>query len=621
MHKLLQFIVCVLLAAAVTAASAAGTPWTSKRFVYRADGKRIAEVFQDFAASQSLPVVVDANVEGTVNGEFNTKPEAFLDAMSKTHGLVWYFDGVTLFVYPSRVMASRVFRMRGYSGTQVRQMLLSLGLGDARFPLRFNEAEQTLLAYGPPRHIELVQTVIDTLDGGARDQVGKSIQVFPLKHAVAGDRFSGRTRVPGLASILNSVFSGEKLDSGVEALRAHASAALGTPDKARTAALAFGLGTDKPAAKDGVRDGTGRLLSPETATPAVDNERPHFQAEEATNSIIVRGTPERMKQYESLIRQLDIPQDLVEIEATIIDISSDAFDSLGIEWEFSRNGNRELTVSPGTYSSAGLNNVMSGANITTLISDAGRALLSRIRALEGGGKARIVARPKVLGSVNRLASMIDKRVASVRVAGNLDVNLFSIEAGTTVQVVPQIVTHPDRRDVRLSLFIEDGSFEGAVVDSVPIVKRTEIRTEATVREGESLLIGGISVESDSKGRAGLPGLSKIPLLGALFRHDEVKTFRSERLFLITPKVVELNRPRAEVAPPVPAMPAASEQPASAQPAPAPASAQPAPPQADPAAPSAEPSAPLTPAEPAPPQANPAAPSAEPSAPPASTPSN
>ena len=40
----------------------------------------------------------------------------------------------------------------------------ALGLGDSRFPLRFNEAEQTLLAYGPPRHIELVQTVIDTLE-------------------------------------------------------------------------------------------------------------------------------------------------------------------------------------------------------------------------------------------------------------------------------------------------------------------------------------------------------------------------------------------------------------------------------------------------------------------------
>jgi type III secretion protein C len=126
---------------------------------------------------------------------------------------------------------------------------------------------------------------------------------------------------------------------------------------------------------------------------------------------------------------------------------------------------------------------------------------------------------------------------------------------------------------------------------VPIVTRTEIRTEATVREGESLLIGGISVESDSRGRSGLPGLSRIPVLGALFRHDEVKTSRSERLFLITPKVVTLDRTRAQAAP-APAAPAAQPDTAPATP-PEPAGAEP----ATPATP-ATPAAPSTPAAPA-----------------------
>jgi type III secretion protein C len=542
MRRLLsRIIACVVLAFTVGTCLAADSPWTHKRFVYRADGKRLSEVFQDFAASQGLPVVVDASVEGTVNGQFNAKPEQFLDATAKTYGLVWYFDGVTLFIYPSRTMASRVYRMRGYTSEQVRQMLQSLGLGDARFPLRFNEAEQTLLAYGPPRHLELVQTVIDALDGSARDQVGKSIKVFQLKHAAASDVVSGGTRIPGLASVLNKVFSGRDGQNFGDELKQQVNDAAERAEKLRSAALNFSLlGAGDKASKDGVRDAGGRQLAPESQTAEVDRERPYFQAEESTNSIIVRGTPERMPQYEALIRQLDVPQDMVEIEASIIDVNTDAFDSLGISWDFTRNGNR-VTVSPGTYSSDGLNESMVGNNITTVVGDAGRQLLSRIRALEGGGKARVVARPKVLGADNRQATMVDKRVASVRVAGNLDANLFTIEAGTTVQVVPHIVNLSDRRDLRLTLYIEDGSFEGAVVDSVPIIKRTQIRTEATIREGESLLVGGISVESDSHGRSGLPGLSRIPLLGALFRHDEVKTFRSERLFLITPKIVALDR--------------------------------------------------------------------------------
>jgi type III secretion protein C len=558
-----------IIAASVLAV--AGTPdaqaWSDKKFVYRADGKRLAEVLQDFAASQSVPVVIDAGVEGAVNAEFNSKPEDFLGALSKSYGLIWYFDGVTLFVYPSRMMASRVFRMRGYDREQVKQMLNSLGLGDSRFPLRFNEAEQTLLAYGPPRHIELVQTVIDTLDGGARDKVGKSIQIFPLKYATAADRNFGKTHIAGLANTLNGIFGGgADRDVGSVGMAAAAQdSVVGSVDKRRAAELTFGM--KPPAAdsnaggrKDGVRDAAGRLLAGEQAGRA-EAEQPYFQADEATNSIIVRGVPERMKEYEALIQQLDVPQDLVEIEASIIDVSSDEFDALGIEWEYERAGRGGFTVSPANPST-----LVSGANITTLVADAGRSLLTRIRALEGNGKARILARPKVLGAANRTSSMVDKRIASVRVQGNLEANLFTVEAGTRLQVLPQIINHSDRREVRLSLQIEDGSFEATSVDQVPVIKQTEISTEATVREGESLLIGGISVESDTQGRSGLPGLSRIPGLGALFRTRESAMRRSERMFLITPKIITVAHvartgpPPAgtqPVAPPVSGTPAGS----------------------------------------------------------------
>jgi type III secretion protein C len=192
---------------------------------------------------------------------------------------------------------------------------------------------------------------------------------------------------------------------------------------------------------------------------------------------------------------------------------------------------------------------LAGTNITTLIGNAGRQLLAHVRALEGVGKAHVLARPKVLGAVNRTATMTDKRIASVRVAGNLDASLFTVEAGTTLKVTPQIVTYGDHREVRLSLSIQDGDFEGTVVDQVPIIKQTEINTEASVREGESLLIGGISVESESSGTSGVPLLSKIPFLGAAFRHDEGAKSRTERLFLLTPKVITVGdaRPVASAA--------------------------------------------------------------------------
>ena len=163
----------------------------------------------------------------------------------------------------------------------------------------------------------------------------------------------------------------------------------------------------------------------------------------------------------------------------------------------------------------------------------------------------------MLGSVNRTATMSDKQTASVRVAGNLDANLFTIETGTTLKVTPQVVTYADHREVHLSLTIQDGDFEGTLVDAVPVIKQTEIDTEATVREGESLLIGGISVEQQSKSDSAVPLLGRIPVLGQLFRHDENNGSKTERMFLLTPKVITADRTRGLASVPTVVAPAAS----------------------------------------------------------------
>jgi len=584
-RKLITLLVASMLACGSLTSPAVAASFSTKKFVYRANNKKLADVLQDFAASQSLPIVIDPGVDGTVNADFNAKPEDFLNAMTRTYGVIWYHDGTTLFVYPASAMQSRVFRMRGYDREQVRQMFASLGLGDARFPLRFDDSQQTLLASGPPRHIELVSTVVEQLERDSRDRVGKAIRVFPLRFASAADRVIGSSRIPGLASTLNTLFSAEAQGAGGTADQAAAQAvdsAIGKVEKQRAMEQTYGV---KPQSSAGVAGtpfaalvGAGGNPHPPTIAAdsnaaASDAERPYFQADEASNAIIVRGLPDRMKEYETLIHQLDAPQDLVEIEATIIDVNNDAFDSLGIDWNFT-NGTTSIAVSPGSPAQGVggmVSNVLTGANITTVIGNAGYQLLTRVRALEGNGKARILARPKVLGVVNRTASMVDKRVASVRVAGNLDANLFTVEAGTVLQVTPQLVPYGDHREVRLTLSIQDGNFEGQTVDAVPIVKRTEINTEATIREGESLLVGGISIESDTTGRTGIPGLSKIPVVGAAFRHDETGTQRSERLFLITPKIVSVGTPvaGAPATTPLASAPARATAVANATPVPAP----------------------------------------------------
>jgi type III secretion protein C len=567
-------IAAMVLASAVAPSAGAAEPvWNSKVFAYRAEGRRLPEVIRDFGAAVGVPVMVEPGVEGAVNGTFNSSPADFMSAIMRAYGVVWYFDGATLIAYPANSVRSRIFPMQGVTRAQVRQMLSALNLGDSRYPLRFNEAQDTLVASGPPRHIEIVESVLGALNLRAGIERGPVVTVMPLRYAYASDRVSGSTRLPGLVTTLNGIFSGRAAPGGgmptqePRAVSNRPEQPVGGRAQERSALENFGIKSADPFSE---RAGSARSKDPGSdAADAAARARnaapdtPTFFADEASNSVIVRAKVERMAECEALVRSLDVAQDLVEMEVSIIDVSSDEFDSLGIQWGLS-NSRSSIQFDSTTDG-------VPNPNITTLISDAGRQLMARLRLLEGSGKANILSRPKLLGAANRMASMVDKRVASIRVAGNLDANLFSIEAGTTVQFQPQIVGGDHKRDVRLTLYISDGNFEGQVVDQVPIIKRTEIQTDATIPEGESLLIGGISVQSSTQSNTSVPGISRLPFFGALFRSSEAKKLKSERLFLLTPKIIKVSgsdsaRPTAGAAAASPpaaeaSMPAPAEAPA------------------------------------------------------------
>ena len=216
MRKLASLVIAAALTTCSLPVLAAPAKWAENRFVYRADGKKLSDVLMDFGASQSIPVIVDPAVEGTVNASFNSTGTSFLNAIGKTYGVIWYYDGVTLFVYPARAIQSRVFKLRGFDRSQVRHMLDSFGLGDTRYPLRYNESEQTVFVSGPPRHMELVSTAIETLEQNSKERSGNVVKVVPLRYAVAADRNTGNSTLVGLAATLNKIYGGKSQGSGVD---------------------------------------------------------------------------------------------------------------------------------------------------------------------------------------------------------------------------------------------------------------------------------------------------------------------------------------------------------------------------------------------------------------------
>lgn len=544
-------VLCITAVASIYAApSASARELPKKSFVYKADSRKLPDVIQDFAAALEIPVIVAEGVDGTVNGKFNLTPQSFLDLMSSAYSLTWYFDGNVLYVYPARTNQSKVIFLRDFGADRIERLLQTLKVGDKRFPLRYDQKEKTLLVTGPPRHIELVTSLVDALSEGGREEGRRIVRVFPLKYASAGDQTIGGTLATGMVSLLNRMY-GNPVDRDGNHL-VPASTPLtpmqsvygaGTGEAATSKfnertdrninalASTFSLGSTNPP-----ENSNNRFAVQQTA-PVDEEKKPFFGADDANNSVIVMGLPARMATYADLIRQLDVATDLIELEATIIDVSHDDALSFGVDWSA---GNR--TSSVGYAAAPGLADLTPGIfQITTLSADLSKKLLLSVNALQRQGRARIVARPRVVGVANRTASMKDTRTASVKVAGNLSSNLYSIETGTQIEVIPRRIKIDGVPAIKLALSIQDGSFDTAVVDSVPIVKRTGIVTEAYVGEGDGLLIGGISSQSDQTSNNGLPGLSRIPIIGNIFRSTDDRTSRRERLFLITPRIVSLTR--------------------------------------------------------------------------------
>jgi type III secretion protein C len=567
--------VCALLAAAalcgVAAPAMAAEPaWSSKKIVFAAIEPKDLRVFlREFAAQQGVGIFIDPEVKGELTGRYELAPRNMLELLARTFGLIWYYDGRILYIYPSTAIESAVLRLNESTPQQLERTLDRLGVSDARYPLSFDGDRGTMLVSGPKRYVELVKQAASASDRSSESaEQASAVRVFALKFAFAEDHqvtSGGREyRVPGVVSILRQAFAGEVRGFGV-------------PDGTKV-----GLNARKPlegggggaTLPDNVATGSGSLL-PElnSLREAVQGGSggggrgaPTFAADPRTNSVIVRDAPSRLDQYESLIQRLDERPRLVELETNIVEVNADDFGVLGIDWRVvGRRGSLEtgggglsnsVTRPPGTVVGANepstlqsLGNV--AGTVLGVVAGNRTQLFARISALEQAGKAMVSAQPKVMTLNNVEASLDATSTFYVPVQGFQSAQLFDVTSGTSIRITPSVVPpatsapghgviEPGRDIVRLLIRIEDGGFTGQNVGNLPVIKRNTINTQSLVNEGSTLLIAGYAEERESRTKNGVPVLSSMPVIGAFFRSTETTTSRVERLYMITPRVVELQ---------------------------------------------------------------------------------
>lgn len=548
---------CVLCLsfALVAMADAAEVRWRGRPLNIVANDKPLADFLREVVGSQGITAVVDPKVSGVISGKFNMHPQAILDSISTTNGLTWYYDGAFLYIEPASEARSEVLSVSSGSTASVMQALQRLRIPDARYPIVANERDGSLHVSGPRRYVDMVRQAVRLADQKAAMRDHAEVRLFPLKYAWATDvrvnRAGRETLVPGVTNVLRSLY-GRKSSSNANDARS--GSGQGLPMRVgprREIRLSSGETLNAPKIEMGGASAAGAPVPAEESsfgTFMPSGELPQFHADTRMNAVLVRDLPERMAQYEKIIESMDSRPRLVEIEVTIMDISSDTLDSLGIDWrahgrradlQIGNGGSPPLTWGNATTEAGqtGPTLPVGGVFTASIGHELRNFLLARVSALTKNGTANFVARPKVLTLNNTEAVLENLSELNVRVSGFQDAGLFTITAGTSLRVTPLIVDEEPGRSLMMSIDIADGDLSPSSVDSIPIIRRRTVNTQAMVDERASLLIAGFSSEETVNAVTGVPLLSKIPVIGGLFRHTEKTRANMERFYLLTPRLV------------------------------------------------------------------------------------
>jgi type III secretion protein C len=540
-------------------AHAAPLPFDGSPYSYYANETPVAKMLAEFCANFGIQLHIDPSIATRVSGRLSAPSASdFLNTVTASAGLDWFHYAGTIHVTRVAERDTQVHAIARETIPGLRNALLDLKILDERFGWAALVDQGMVVVSGPPAYLELIAKTMRTVQAAPN---GQQMVVWKLKYANVEDRQvtirDKTTIVPGVKTLLQAL-GGARAHLAVGGIASQESGPRIEPLKPAPS-MGGNAGGASPGAGQGADAGgtSGANSSSSTSLDRATPARPQaltgrdvsIEADVRLNAIVMKGPADLIAGYQALISALDTPAGLVEIEAITIDVNKSRLEELGIDWSVN---SRKLNLGFGDASLPAAAGVLSlgyrgAAAATTVVADQANALLARIRLLETTGDAYVAGKPSILTSDN-LSALIDlSQTFYTKVTGERVANLTPVTVGVMLKVSPRIVTtDAGETEIQLVIDIEDGSLVDRTGLDLPVVQRTTISTQATIREGQSLLIGGYDTETQQNSMEKVPVLGDIPKLGALFRSTRVNQQRRKRMFLITPRVVSIGAPVASL---------------------------------------------------------------------------
>lgn len=306
-----------------------------------------------------------------------------------------------------------------------------------------------------------------------------------------------------------------------------------------------------------------------TVESILTKNRGRVVADTGSNALILTDTRSRIASVSDFVRGLDIRTPQLSIQAKIIFVDRTDVEQLGLKYDlgnrnqfFNKLVQRPDPTNPGKFQDKAVNIIDLGGNSVSAIGNAdasitasaldlvfstsigGFSLTSFLSALEKSELADIQAEPVISTLDNRQADILVGEETPVRVidasgggtGGTARANVQFKETGIRLTVTPHVTNN---RQVLMQLHTERSAIQPlAAADLGFIFQKQKADNQLLVEDGETAVIGGLTVTTVTKNRSGIPLLSGLPIIGKLFSFSDEQENRRDLIILVTPRITD-----------------------------------------------------------------------------------
>jgi general secretion pathway protein D len=394
------------------------------------------------------------------------------------------------------------------------------------------EGQNAVMVITPqPKYLREVETWIERMDAGGE---GARLYVYEVKNVKAADLADQLSSVFGNSTTSRNRDDGVSLQPGLE------------PIEIRTIENPAPANTPKPGSAANARNSTLSIGSGEVSISAV----------EESNSVLVRASPSQWESIRRAIDRLDSMPLQVHVEAQVVEVNLGGQLEYGVSWFFREaiqpgaggedNGNtqEEYDLSQSTNSISTISSIISraaGANWTFI----GPNAKAVVNLLDGVSDLRVLSAPSVTVRNNVEASfdsgaqipVVSTSVNPGNGNGNNTISQVQFrQTGVSLKVKPR-VSSDGMVFLEVTQDVSSPSRDEPLVGGNVTVNTNKLKTEVAVQSGETVVLAGLIKTDETKSSGGVPFLSRLPVVGALFGTKNKSNNRQEILVLITPTVI------------------------------------------------------------------------------------